>query len=113
MSFMEKQITSKQDWVKVETSAGVEFLPVAELGLYVRSTNGAYQLSESELAKYHNMLAPYCEGIPEEWETISGYGARMSAPGYMDCTEWVVFDTVEEAESYLAENYGDDEEDAQ
>ena len=24
--------------------------------------------------------------------TITGYGARFSAPGYLDATEWVVFD---------------------
>jgi hypothetical protein len=42
---------------------------------------------------------------------IEGYGARMSAPGYLDCTEWVVFDTEAKAEAYLEENYDVDEED--
>jgi len=32
-----------------------------------------------------------------------GYGARLSAPGYLDCTEWEVFDTEQEACSYLAD----------
>lgn len=36
----------------------------------------------------------------------------MSAPGYMDCTEWAVFDTVAEANEYLNEMYGDDEEES-
>ena len=31
------------------------------------------------------------------------YGARLSAPGYLDCTEWEVFDTEQEACSYLAD----------
>ena len=41
---------------------------------------------------------------------IEGWGARMSAPGYLDCTEWVVFETVEEAYEYLDEYYGEDDD---
>ena len=36
---------------------------------------------------------------------IWGYGARLSAPGYLDCTDWAVFDTEDEAVEYLAEEY--------
>ena len=38
-------------------------------------------------------------------ESKSGYGARLSASGYLDCTDWAVFDTREEAEAYLVETY--------
>ena len=31
----------------------------------------------------------------------------MSAPGYMDCTEWAVFDTEDEALAYLEDMYED------
>ena len=34
--------------------------------------------------------------------------ARLSAPGYMDCTDWCAFGTRKEAEEYLIEMYGDD-----
>ena len=37
-----------------------------------------------------------------------GYGARLSAPGYMDCTDWTVFDTEQGAIDYLAETYLED-----
>jgi len=40
----------------------------------------------------------------------TGVGARLSAPGYMDCTEWSVFDTEEEAQTYLDETYPEDED---
>lgn len=40
-------------------------------------------------------------------EIIDGYGARLSAPGYMDCTEWTVFKTQEQAQNYLNETYDD------
>jgi hypothetical protein len=51
---------------------------------------------------------------PEQGEFIStrrGYGVRESAPGYLDCTEWEVFDTLAEAEARAAEidaEYNDD-----
>lgn len=40
-----------------------------------------------------------------------GWGARFSAPGYMDATEWVgVYDTEEEAEAEVREQHGDENE---
>ena len=36
--------------------------------------------------------------------------ARLSAPGYMDCTDWAAFGTRKEAEEYLIEYYGDDDD---
>ena len=38
----------------------------------------------------------------------SGYYARLSAPGYLDCTDWLgPFGTSDEAYEELAETYGD------
>jgi hypothetical protein len=34
--------------------------------------------------------------------------ARLSAPGYLDCTDWVACETEDAAKDYLAETYGDD-----
>lgn len=39
-------------------------------------------------------------------EHKQGYGARMSAPGYLDCTEWTFCDTLEESIEELLSNYG-------
>ena len=66
-----------------------------------------------EFANYEGQIRLYVEGTIQSWENIQGYGARLSAPGYLDCTEWAVFDTVEEALSYLAEMYEENEEDEQ
>jgi viroplasmin and RNaseH domain-containing protein len=55
-------------------------------------------------------IRDYVEDTPESWENIKGYGARLSAPGYLDCTEWSVFDTAEEAKAYLDENYPEEED---
>lgn len=33
--------------------------------------------------------------------------ARLSAPGYLDCTDWTIHPTREKAEAYLVETYDD------
>ncbi len=96
MSFMEKQVTEKKLWWIVETTQGTECFPVDLIGK---------EPADSEA--FHD----YCEGDVQSWEQREGFGARLSAPGYLDCTPWSVFDTEEEAEQYLEETYGDDEED--
>jgi hypothetical protein len=37
-----------------------------------------------------------------------GWLARMSAPGYLDCTDWSAHDSEQEAREYLDEMYGED-----
>jgi len=50
----------------------------------------------------------YC-GQPAEDE-MSGYGARFQMPGYLDATDWEVFETEEEAENWIAEELNEEEE---
>jgi hypothetical protein len=95
MSFMEKQITNKMRWFQVETSQGTEWI------------QGDVLQPSPDITIAD--LIDYCEGIPVSFELIEGYGARLSAPGYLDCTEWTVFQTVEEAREYLEENYPEDD----
>lgn len=90
MSFMERQIEHGQ-WIEVDGPAGIEIFP-------------ADMFTEDE-AKGN-----YSYGEPWSVETVTGYGARLSAPGYLDCTEWTVFETEAEAEEFLRETYGDDDE---
>ncbi len=67
----------------------------------------------SGVVKTYGDLADYVEGKVDEPDTIAevkrGWLARMSAPGYMDCTDWSAHDTQQEAENYLNEYYGDDD----
>jgi hypothetical protein len=67
-------------------------------------------MSEQERADTVKKIQPYTEGTPLSWENVKGFGARLSAPGYLDCTEWTVFDTEDEAREYLAENYPDEDD---
>lgn len=51
----------------------------------------------------------YADFEPEE--RSDGFFARLSAPGYMDCTEWYgPFETCEEAADALYGMYGEDDE---
>ena len=40
-----------------------------------------------------------------EAEICNGYGVRLSASGYLDCTDWSVFDTEQKAFDFLLEMY--------
>jgi len=68
----------------------------------------------------HEHLADYVEGTvdrDDEGQIIAErrtgvWIARLSAPGYMDCTEWSVHDSLRAAEGYLVELYDDGELDA-
>ena len=63
-----------------------------------------------------DVFQPYVDGTVDTYENGAPVAevrrnvwfARLSAPGYMDSTEYSVFETEEEAREYLAETYGDD-----
>lgn len=91
MAFMEPQVTRKMRWLQVNTrNEGIVNYPASDF-------------TAEFVADMHDVES-------NEVETVEGYGARMSAPGYLDCTEWAVFDSADEAEAYLREYYMDDEE---
>ncbi len=78
-------------WIEAETTEGTEWIPfenVAPLG------------DASE-------LRDYCEGEVQSYEIREGFGARLTAPGYLDATDWVVFDDLEAAWRYLLELHAD------
>jgi len=87
---MNKQIVYDR-WVIVDTTHGIVCIPQEYVGKTTQPT-----------AKD---VAAYIEGQFISAEIIDGYGARLSMPGYLDCTEWVVFQSKEEATQYLSEMY--------
>ena len=42
--------------------------------------------------------------------TRKGIGARLSASGYLDCTDWTIHDTEKEAREFIRETYDVDDE---
>lgn len=98
MGFMKPQVY-RGGYFAVETSAGTEIVPDDVIGRTCGTAGEAF--------------ANYCEGSildPDECvEWREGFLARMSAPGYLDCTHWTAHATESAARQYLADNYGGDE----
>jgi hypothetical protein len=110
-NFMQRQVTGLENWLRVETKHGTEFVRIADVTLFVRdSETVTHPMSDEDRDATIEKIRPYVEGKPESWENIKGYGARLSALGYLDCTEWSVFDTREDAEKYLDEMSDEEDE---
>ena len=97
MSFMQPDIRYCL-FFSVETGAGTEIVPAslfADEGATVRAS----------------ALRDYCEGYPlqphELLRAEAGWIARLSAPGYLDCTCWSgPFASDTAALAYLDDMYG-------
>src|SRR4029077_21147270 len=110
-NFMQRQVTGLQNWLRVETTHGTEFVSISDTSLFVRDSETlTHPMTDAERAKTVAKIRQYTDGEPQSWENVKGYGARLSAPGYFDCTEWTVFDTREEAETYLDEQYPEEDD---
>ena len=81
-SFMEPQITNETSWWLIESNYGDSTFPDDDRLDSQQMPDGKWYADK-----------------------ITGYGARLSASGYLDCTDWCVFDTEQEAIDYLAETY--------
>ena len=89
--FMSPDLTGKMDWHEIDGHDGTIYYPADYFSLY-----------EAEVA--------YGEDGILESRTVSGYGARLSAAGYMDCTDWIVCDDPIESLLILSQMFGDDDE---
>lgn len=99
MTFMELQAQYFKAYI-VETNQGTEIVP-ADLIHYDDSLQDDYILGE---------LYAYCEGQPQSYEIETGWYSRLSAPGYMDRTDWMgPFKTQSQAENECKQLYGDDD----
>jgi hypothetical protein len=107
MAFMQPEILLAI-WVQIDGSHGITFLP-GEVDSDLARALGEKHISDERMNELVEEAAPYYEGSIDSLEVVFGYGARMQAPGYMDCTEWSVFSTRTQAEAYLRDNYLDDE----
>jgi hypothetical protein len=112
MSHMEHEITDKELWYVVDGPYRTEYIPADLLGHVTKDLHIAKpEDSESWQLSAWEELQEYCDNT-NYWtiDLVEGYGARCSAPGYLDATEWSVFPTAEEAQEYLDEYYPEEEE---
>lgn len=114
MSFMQPEVWQTSYYV-IETSEGTEYVEahfsstVADLRDYLAGRvdvdDDDYYRDRTEADLAENPDAP--ERVPIELTPISGWMARMSAPGYMDATDVCGYETEKEALQSLLDHYGD------
>ena len=112
MAFMERQITGKIQWVEMDGNDGITFIPAADVPEILEAL--AIEDDEDRENALEEACGDYYSGTRLDAASVTtreGYGARLIAPGYMDRTEWTVYDTEQEAEDGLTEMYGDEDED--
>lgn len=113
MAFMQKQIEHGL-WLEVDTSFGIEVIPADMVGhTGWMKVGGTYECDcveeDSNLKSLLDDLGHHHFDDVLTVQLVEGWGARMSAPGYLDCTEWTVFATEDEANEHLDDVFGEDE----
>jgi hypothetical protein len=100
---MTPEITDKHTWYEVYGPDGTEWIPSDLIGELKDNSVFAFLYGSHdippELADYTRNTKFY------EISEVKGYGARLSASGYMDCTDWTVHSSVADAKEYLVETY--------
>jgi len=100
MEFMQKQTTDQKRWLEIDGDHGTAFVQYD--AVYLSQNQKTCAPQKADLQAFYDGDEIY------SIEIIDGYGARLSAPGYMDCTAWAVFETPEEARKYLNETFEKD-----
>ena len=78
------------DWIVVDDRYG------EQVGCYPASMFNA-----DEVNKLHSS-DPLVHDV---FTVVEKYGVRLSAPGYLDCTEWTLCATAAEAKEYLVDTF--------
>lgn len=106
MSFM-VPFYSREDFLIVENTRGESRAFHADVALSSETLKRFRSRQETTNPKILDAVADYIEGTPAKVEFVRGkYWGHLSAPGYMDQTEWDgPHDTLEEAKESLADAY--------
>src|SRR5262245_66040918 len=102
MSFMGPEVVFGT-WLEVESDWGVEYVPEEVVGYIGLELGEMMDCDCPEWKRAKRALRPYLLGRAEAVTLIKGHGVRLSAPGYLDCSEWMVFENERDALAYLEE----------
>jgi len=99
-------------FVVCETTHGKEMFPADLVGVdepFEAVLLGTDEPTDPVTPELAGAIDPLVSGILIEVECVRGWFARLSAPGYLDCTEWCgPFSSEQEASAYLKRMYEDD-----
>lgn len=108
MAFMEPEIHNSTYW-EIETNGGTWFLPADVVGERGHKIGKRY-VKPALLA----LFVDYVEATEIQSVTLrEGILGRLSAPGYMDCTDWTPYDSESDAMADLTEDCDDSGDDAE
>ena len=103
--FMRPRFTNEIEWLEIDGTEGIAFIPSD----IISSVDWATLTDEdSDEETLRRIAQGWYNGKVWGVSTTKGFGARLSAPGYMDATDWTVFPTLDEAKSHLVDMYGND-----
>ena len=110
MGFMHPEVTNKMEWLVVDGNS-IEYLPED-----IVDTARIRKLLKIEDAEVLDLVIEHIiwpaikdyvqihnSSEIDSVDVIRGYGVRLSAPGYMDCTEWEVYGSLWEANNRARE----------
>ena len=100
MSFMKPQIIETSYWT-FETSEGTEIIPCDPDG-----SDDTEIVTEG--AKLDAIRELFGDDVSGDIIIANGYLWRLSAPGYMDCTDWAPGESIADCVSGLLGMFGDD-----
>lgn len=100
MAFMKRDIRHGEFWF-IDTRQGSFLVPLD------------VETDPDNLAMYRPELMSFDADDASDWtvERRIGWYGRLSAPGYLDCTDWTYADSEQELIAELREMYGDDDDD--
>ena len=118
MSFMQPEIVHGL-WLRVDTQNGTWWVPEDLVCPVFLKQDVAYEVDWYNLEEDSNLKALVytlqdfvdadCSDI-YELTLVEGWGGRMSAPGFLDRTEWTVLPEREDVEAVLEDMYGDSDD---
>ena len=103
--------------LSVETDMGVEHVPlwlVCTPHTNMTATDWGIMLKEERYEEALELLSDYIEGstrhtyYPELH--LDAWLGRLTMPGYLDCTDWMLYESKNEAMTDLIETYALEEE---
>ena len=109
MSMM-PEVTNRIDWVKVDGNS-IDYIPED-----IVDTARIRKLLKIEDAEARDLILEHIiwpaikdyvdvhsPAEIDSIEVVKGYGVRLSAPGYLDCTDWEVYGSLWEAKERARE----------